>query len=70
MKCPYCKAPMVEEEQAYIVQLEDGVELRLDDVPTWVCEICDHTKVEDDVIDTINDMLDHLDTFGTSGEEE
>lgn len=70
MKCPYCKAPMIEEDMAYMVQLEDGVELRLDDVPTWVCEICDHTMVDEEVAATVNDMLSHIDTFGEGGEEE
>lgn len=69
MKCPYCKAPMIEEEMAYDVRLEDGQELRLEDVPTWVCEICDHTVVEENVIATVNDMLAHMDTFGQGGEE-
>ncbi len=69
MKCPYCKAPMIEEDMAYVVQMEDGQELRLEDVPTWVCEICDHTIVEEDVIATVEDMLSHIDTFGESEEE-
>jgi len=69
MKCPYCKAPMVEEEMVYLVQLGDGQELRLEDVPTWVCEVCDHTQVDEDVIETVEDMLSHLDVFG-QGEEE
>jgi len=70
MKCPYCKAPMVEEEMSYVVQLEDGQELRLQDVPTWVCESCDHTLVDEDVIATVEDMLSHIDTFEQGGEEE
>ena len=68
MRCPYCKAPMVEEEMVYVVQMEDGQELRLEDVPTWVCEICDHTIVDEDVIAAVEDMLEHLDTLGGSGE--
>ena len=68
MKCPYCKAPMVEEDLAYVVQMEDGQELRLEDVPTWVCESCDHTIVDEDVIEAVEDMLAHLDTLGAGGE--
>lgn len=68
MKCPYCKAPMIEEDMTYVVQMEDGQELRLEDVPTWVCESCDHTVVEEDVIAAVEDMLSHLDTFGESEE--
>ena len=70
MKCPYCKTPMIEEEMTYVVQLEDGQELRLEDVPTWVCERCDHTLVDENVIATVNDMLSHFDTFDQGGEEE
>lgn len=69
MNCPYCKSPMVEEEMAYIVQI-DGEELRLEGVPTWVCEACDYTQVEQEVIDAVEDMLEHLDTFEHAGEEE
>lgn len=70
MKCPICKAPLVEEEMVYVVQLADGQELRLEDVPTWVCERCDYTSVDDDVIATVEDMLAHLDEFALGGEEE
>ena len=69
MKCPLCKAPMFEEELAYVVQLEDGQEVRLEDVPTWVCERCDHTAVDEAVIVTIEDMLAHIDKFSHSEEE-
>lgn len=61
---------MVEEEMVYVVQLEDGQELRLEDVPTWVCESCDYTTVEEAVIATVEDMLAHLDVFAGAGEEE
>ena len=54
MKCPYCNAPMVEELLDYIVEI-DGQEARLEDVPTWVCETCDHTEVEDEVIEAVED---------------
>ena len=68
MKCPYCKALMIEEEMAYVVQLEDGQELRLEDVPTWICERCDHTAVDEAVIAAVEDMLAHLDTFSHNAE--
>jgi YgiT-type zinc finger domain-containing protein len=68
MKCPYCHAPMIEELLDYIVDV-DGEELRLEEVPTWVCESCDHTAVEPEVIEAVEDMLEHLDTVA-SGEEE
>jgi YgiT-type zinc finger domain-containing protein len=61
---------MFEEEMDYVVQIEGRQELRLEDVPTWVCESCDHTLVDEDVIAAVEDMLSHLDTFGQGGEEE
>ena len=35
IKCPICKGEMVEELLNYDVQLEDGREVRLEEVPTW-----------------------------------
>ncbi len=70
MKCPYCKAPMVEEEMTYTVELDDGQELFLEDVPTWVCESCDHIEVDEAVIATVEDMLAHIDRFAAAEEEE
>jgi len=61
---------MIEEETDYLVQLEDGQELRLEEVPTWVCEICDHSVIDEAVIATVEDMLAHLDTFSHSREED
>ena len=69
MKCPYCNTPMTEELLDYLVEV-DGQELRLEEVPTWVCETCDHTEVEEEVIEAVEDMLDHLDTVQTDPEEE
>lgn len=70
MKCPFCKGDMIEELLDYNVELEDGQEVRLEEVPTWVCEKCDHTEVEAEVIEAINDMLEHLDTVQAGEEEE
>jgi YgiT-type zinc finger domain-containing protein len=69
MKCPICKGNMVEEEMAYTVQLEDGREIRLEEVPTWVCERCDYTAVDEAVIATVEDLLEHMDTFEVAGDE-
>lgn len=63
IKCPNCKGEMVEELLDYDVQLEDGREVRLEEVPTWVCERCDHTVVDESVIATVEDMLEHLEMF-------
>jgi len=52
---------MVEELLDYVVEI-DGREIRLEGVPTQVCDTCDHTEVEAEVVAAIEDMLDHLDT--------
>lgn len=70
MKCPYCKGQMREELLDYIVEREDGQHLRLEEVPTWFCEKCDYTEVEEEVGEAIEDMLSHLDTVQRGGEEE
>ena len=63
IKCPICKGEMVEELLDYNVQLEDGRDVRLVEVPTWVCERCDHTVVDESIIATIEDMLENLEMF-------
>ena len=69
MECLYCKGPMVEQLMDYVVK-RNGGELRLEDIPTWVCERCDATLVEDAVIEAVEDMLEHLDTVTAETEEE
>jgi YgiT-type zinc finger domain-containing protein len=60
---------MTEELLDYIVEIE-GQEIKLEDVPTWVCDTCDHTEVEEEVIEAVEDMLAHLDTVQAGSEEE
>ncbi len=71
MKCPYCNTPMTEELLDYMVEIDDE-EIKIEDVPTWVCETCDYTDVDEEVIEGVEDMLAHLDTVkaGAEGEEE
>lgn len=68
MTCEVCRAPMVQEHQDYVVEMDEG-ELLLEDVPIWVCEQCGYSFVEDEVIEAVEDMLEHMDTV-VSGEEE
>ena len=68
MTCEVCKAPMVQEQQDYVVEVEDG-ELLLEDVPIWVCEQCGYSFVEDEVIEAVEDMLEHMDTVASDEEE-
>jgi YgiT-type zinc finger domain-containing protein len=60
---------MNEELLEYVVEIE-GETVRLEDVPTWVCSQCDYTFMEEAVIETVEDMLDHLDDVQTGLEEE
>lgn len=69
MKCPYCNAPMTEELLDYVVDV-DGQQIKLEEVPTWVCDMCEHTEVEPEVIEAVEDMLAHLDTVQAESEEE
>jgi YgiT-type zinc finger domain-containing protein len=59
--CPVCKAPMEETLQDYVLTLEDGGEVTLEDVPMWMCEQCGYSEVEEEVVATIEDMLEHMD---------
>jgi hypothetical protein len=52
-----------------MVEIE-GETLRLEDVPTWVCSQCDYTFVEEAVMETVEDMLAHLDDVQAGLEEE
>lgn len=70
--CPVCKAPMEESLQDYVVTLEEGEEVIVEDVPMWLCEQCGYTEVEEEVIATVEDMLDHMEMVihDATGEEE
>ena len=67
--CEICKAPMETELQDYIVMVDDE-EVTVEDVPIWVCPQCGHTHVEEEVIEAIEDMLEHLDTVSDDDEED
>ena len=58
--CEICKGLMEEELTDYTLDY-DGEQLLIEDVPTWVCTQCGHTFVDEDIIDAVEDLLDHLD---------
>lgn len=64
---------MVQELQDYTVEA-DGDQILVEDVPIWVCEQCGYSEVEEEVVEAIEDMLEHMDTVledeGLGGEEE
>lgn len=69
MRCPYCKGPMLEVEETFEVEI-GGQQLRLEEVPAYLCEACDHVVVDPAVIETVEDMLDHLDEVVEGATEE
>jgi len=68
MICEICKGTMVQELQDYVVETDEG-QLLVEDVPIWVCEQCGYSFVEDDVIDAVEDMLNHMGTVVSDEEE-
>lgn len=68
MKCPICNAPMVEEALDYVIEHE-GRQVEMKDVPTWVCQQCDHTEVSEEVGEAVEEMLAHLDAVEVDPDE-
>ena len=67
--CDICKGTMIQELQDYVLDTDEG-QLLVEDVPIWVCEQCGYSFVEDDVIDAVEDMLDHMETVVSDSDEE
>ena len=67
MKCTVCKGNMMQESTNYKTEI-NGEELLIEDVPIWVCEQCDSSFLDDEVIEAIEDMLASLQ--GGLGNEE
>ena len=59
MKCSVCKGNMVQETTTYRTEINNE-EVLIEDVPIWVCEQCDSSFLDDEVIDAIEDMLASL----------
>ncbi|MDT8305230.1 MAG: YgiT-type zinc finger protein [Anaerolineae bacterium] len=58
--CPVCKAPMEGTLQDYVVTLDEGDDITMEDVPMWLCEQCGYSEIEEEVAATIEDMLEHI----------
>ena len=67
MKCSVCKGTMVQESTNYKTEI-NGEEILIEDVPIWVCEQCDSSFLDEEVIEAIEDMLISL--HGGLGAEE
>ena len=67
MKCSVCKGNMVQETTTYKTEI-NGEEVFIEDVPVWVCEQCDYSFIDDEVIEAVEDMLISLQ--GGLGNEE
>lgn len=59
MKCDVCKGSMVQESSSYKTEI-NGEEIIIEDVPVWVCEQCDASQLDAQVIEAIEDMLKSL----------
>lgn len=59
MKCSVCKGNMVQEMTTYKTEI-NGEEVLIEDVPLWVCEQCDSSFLDDEVIEAVEDMLTSL----------
>ncbi|MCB8980203.1 MAG: type II toxin-antitoxin system MqsA family antitoxin [Ardenticatenaceae bacterium] len=66
MQCSVCKGTMVQETTTYKTEV-NGEEILIEDVPIWVCQQCESSFLDDDVIEAIEDMLASL--AGGLGEE-
>jgi YgiT-type zinc finger domain-containing protein len=58
---------MVQENSSYKTEI-NGEEVVIEDVPVWVCEQCDASLLDEDVIEAIEDMLKSL--AGGLGDDE
>lgn len=67
MTCPYCRGVMTEESMDYKV-VRDSQELLVEDVPTWVCEQCEATLVDDEIVEAVEKMV--VDVEAIEAEEE
>ncbi|GJM42264.1 MAG: hypothetical protein DHS20C20_25460 [Ardenticatenaceae bacterium] len=67
MQCTVCKGTMIQEMTTYKTEI-NGEEVMIEDVPVWVCEQCDSSFLDDDVIEAIEDMLASL-SGGLADEE-
>jgi YgiT-type zinc finger domain-containing protein len=65
--CPYCRGVMSEELMVYKV-VRDGQELLVEDVPTWVCQQCEATLVDDEIVEAVEKMV--VDVEAIEAEEE
>ena len=59
MKCSVCKGNMVQDSTNYKTEI-DGDEVIIEDVPIWVCEQCDSSFLDEEVIEAVEDMLASL----------
>ena len=59
MQCSVCRGTMVQETTTYKTEV-NGEEILIEDVPLWVCEQCDSSFLDYDVIEAIEHMLASL----------
>lgn len=60
MECLHCQGLLQENRASYTVNRKD-YHLIIDNLPAWVCEQCGEPLFEEEVVDTIQGVLNILD---------
>ena len=61
MECIYCKGSLVRKQVPYTV-VRRGYQLIISDVPAWVCEQCGEPMFDEETVETIQTMLQEVDS--------
>ena len=60
LTCPDCQLGAMQESLVTLVYPQDGITLRISDVPAWVCSNCGKQLVTGDVAHQISSILQHV----------
>jgi YgiT-type zinc finger domain-containing protein len=61
MECVFCSGLLVRKRVSYTATRK-GYHLIIDDVPAWVCEQCGEPLFDEKTVDTIQGLLQGVDT--------
>jgi len=61
MECYYCKGELERKNVDYTASRK-GYHLIIDDLPAWVCHQCGEPLFDEDTVETIQEMLEEVDT--------
>ena len=60
MECSHCKSDLEPGRTTYTAT-RHGYQLRLDDIPAWICQQCGESVFEERVVEAIQQLLTTLD---------